>query len=177
MRNAAFLATGILLILIQANLYRVLGWLNLNGATPSLVLPLIIFLGVHEASMARGALIAFALGYSLDIMASAPMWLFTFVSVAVWFLARVAGVRLTAQTFITRMSLGFAFAIVEAAIVLVLLAVFGSDTRRPLEIGRIILPRAISTALFAPIVFHIAQRLHQSTQTAHAHGAAEGAPR
>ena len=175
MRNAAFLATGILLILIQANLYRVLGWLHINGATPSLVLPLIIFLGVHEASMARGALIAFALGYSLDVMASAPMWLFTFVTVAVWWLSRVAGVRLTAQTFITRMSLGFVFAIVEASIVLILLAVFGSDTRRPVEIGRIVLPRALSTALFAPIVFHIAQRIHQSTQQVH--GAAEGAPR
>jgi len=175
MRNAAFLATGILLILIQANLYRVLGWLHINGVTPSLVLPLIIFLGVHEASMARGALIAFALGYALDVMASAPMWLFTFVSVAVWWLSRVAGVRLTAQTFVTRMSLGFVFAIVEAAIVLIMLAVFGSDTRRPIEIAHIVLPRAVSTALFAPLVFHLAQKIHQSTQTVH--GTAEGAPR
>ena len=175
MRNAAFLAIGIVLILIQANLYRVLGLLHVNGATPSLVLPLVIFLGVHESSRARGALLAFALGYFLDVAASAPMWLFTFVTVAIWWLSRVAGVRLTAQTFITRMSLGFGFAIVEAAIVLILLAVFGVDTRRPLEIGRIVLPRAIATALFAPFVFHLAQRLHQSTQPVH--GTAEGAQR
>ncbi|MCC6666705.1 MAG: hypothetical protein IT375_23335 [Polyangiaceae bacterium] len=175
MRNAAFVATGVVLILIQANLYRALGWLHLNGATPSLVLPLVIFLGVHEHSMARGALIAFGLGYFLDVVASAPMWLFTFVTVANWWLSRVAGVRLTAQTFITRMSLGFVFSLTEAAMVLILLAVFGSDTRRPLEIGHIVLPRAIATALFAPIVFHIAQRIHQSTQPVH--GGAEGAQR
>lgn len=175
MRNAAFLAAGIVLILIQANLYRVLGLLHLNGVTPSLVLPLIIFLGVHEPSMARGALLAFALGYTLDIVASAPMWLFTFVSVVTWWLSRVAGVRLTAQTFITRMLLGFGFAVVEAAIVLILLAVFGADTRRPLEIGRIVLPRAVATALCAPLVFRLAQRLHQSTQPVH--GSAEAAHR
>jgi rod shape-determining protein MreD len=175
MRNAAFLAIGVVLILVQANLYRVLGWMHFNGATPSLVLPLVIFLGVHEHSMARGALLAFALGYFLDLVASAPMWLFTFITVANWWLSRVAGVRLTAQTFITRMSLGFVFALIESAMVLILLAVFGSDTRRPLEIGNIVLPRAIATALFAPLVFRIAQRIHLSTQPAQ--GGAEGAAR
>ena len=175
MRNAAFLAIGVVLILVQANLYRVLGWMHFNGATPSLLLPLVIFLGVHEHSMARGALLAFALGYFLDLVAWAPMWLFTFITVANWWLSRVAGVRLTAQTFITRMSLGFVFALLEAAMVLILLAVFGSDTRRPLEIGNIVLPRAIATALFAPLVFRIAQRIHLSTQPAQ--GGAEGAAR
>ncbi len=175
MRNAAFLAIGVVLILVQANLYRVLGWMHFNGATPSLLLPLVIFLGVHEHSMARGALLAFALGYFLDLVASAPMWLFTFITVANWWLSRVAGVRLTAQTFITRMSLGFVFALIESAMVLILLAVFGSDTRRPLEIGNIVLPRAIATALFAPLVFRIAQRIHLSTQPAQ--GGAEGAAR
>jgi len=176
MRNFAFFGTGLFLILIQANLYRVLGFIKVNGATPSLILPLIVFLGVHELSMARGAILAFSLGYMLDIVASAPMWLFTFVTVAIWFLSRVAGVRLTAQTTITRMSLGFGFSIVESAIVLILLAVFGQDTRRPLEIGYIVLPRALMTALFAPIVFTIAQRIHQSTLGVQG-GASEGAAR
>jgi rod shape-determining protein MreD len=175
MRNFAFFGTGLFLILIQANLYRVLGFVHVNGATPSLILPLIVFLGVHEPSMARGALLAFALGYMLDIVASAPMWLFTFVTVAIWFLSRVAGVRLTTQTTITRMSLGFGFAIVESAIVLILLAVFGSDTRRPLEIGQIVLPRALMTALFAPFVFRLAQKIHLSTLGVQ--GATEGAAR
>jgi rod shape-determining protein MreD len=175
MRNFAFFGTGLLLLLIQANLYRVLGFIHINGATPSLILPLIVFLGVHELSMARGALLAFALGYMLDIVASSPMWLFTFVTVAIWFLSRMAGVRLTAQTTITRMSLGFGFSIVESAIVLILLAVFGTDTRRPLEIGHIVLPRALMTALFAPLVFRLAQKIHQATLGVQ--GSSEGAAR
>ena len=136
MRNIAFFAVGFLLILIQGNLHRVLGPLGWHGATPSLVLPMIVFLGVHEHSIPRGAITSFALGHALDLFASAPNWLFTFVSVAIWWLSRVAGVRLTAQTVITRMSLGLVFALVESTIVLVLLAVFGIDSRRPLELWR-----------------------------------------
>jgi rod shape-determining protein MreD len=175
MRNAAFMAIGVTLIILQANLYRVLGPLGsllgpswVHGVTPSLVLPLIIFLGVHEYSMARGALLAFGLGYAVDVLASAPIGLFTFVAVAIWWLARVAGVRLTAQTIITRMSLAFAFCIVETAMVLMLLAVFGSDNRRPVELASIALPHAISTALCSPVVFWIAQRLHQGSASVHA---------
>ncbi|MEZ4224037.1 MAG: rod shape-determining protein MreD [Polyangiaceae bacterium] len=162
MRNVAFIAVGFLLLLVQANLYRVLGPLGLHGATPSLVLPLLIFLGVHEPSMLRGAGLCFVLGYLLDVMASAPPGLFTFVSVVLWLVSRVAGVRLTTQTLLTRMSLAFGFAVVEAFIVLTLLAIFGSDTRKPLEMLSLVLPRAASTAVFAPFVFSLAQRLHQA---------------
>lgn len=175
MRNAAFLAVGILLILVQSNLYRIIGPLHIHGATPSLTLPLIIFLGVHEASMVRGAGLAFVLGYAMDLFASAPIGLFAFVSVGIWWLSRVAGVRLTAQTTLTRMSLAFGFALVQSAMILTLLAIFGADTKRPLEIGTVVLPNAIATALVSPLIFVIAQRLHQSTLAVHS--AADGAQR
>ncbi len=161
MRNAAVLLTGILLILVQGNLYRVLGPLGLNGATPSLTLPLVVFLGVHETQMARGALLAFVLGYALDLFAGAPIGLLTFVSVAIWGLGRIAGVRLAAQTILTQMSLAFGFALVESAMIVILLAIFGVDSQRPIEIASIVLPHAAATALFSPIVFRIAQKLHQ----------------
>jgi rod shape-determining protein MreD len=167
MKNGAFVAIGILLLLLQGSLYRLLGLFHVNGITPSLVLPLVIFLGVHEHAMARGALLSAGLGYALDLLASAPIGLFTFVSVAIWWLSRIAGVRLTAQTALPRMSLAFGFSLVESAIILTLLAIFGSDTRRPIEIGNIVLPHAISTALFAPFVFKLAQRLYQSSAPVH----------
>jgi rod shape-determining protein MreD len=172
MRNAAFIAVGVLLILLQANVYRLLGPLGLHGATPSFTLPMVVFLGVHEPSMTRGALLSFALGYALDILASAPIGLFTFVSVAIWWLARVAGVRLTAQTAVTRIPLAFGFSLVESGIVLMLLAVFGSDTKRPVELSSVILPHALSTALFAPLIFKLVQALQQGVATVH--GGSEG---
>ncbi len=171
MRNLAVLAVGIFLILVQSHVYRLVAVLDavlpasvspyLHGIAPNLVLPLIIFLGVHEHSMSRGALLAFGLGYATDILASAPIGLFSFIYVSIWWLARLAGVRLTAQTLLPRMSLAFAFALVEGILVLVLLAVFGADTKRPIEILTIVVPRSVATALFAPLVLRIAQRLHQ----------------
>jgi rod shape-determining protein MreD len=178
MRNLAFFCVGLLLILLQANAYRVigpmeevvyetigpwLGWLPsgwTHGMSPNLMLPLVIFLGVHEPSMARGALLAFGFGYALDILAAAPMWLFTFVFVALWWLARVASIRIMAQTTLTRIPLVFVFAIIEGGMVLTLLAVFGSDNRRPLEIATVVVPRAIMTALVSPPIFRLAQRLN-----------------
>lgn len=168
MRSAAYLGLAVFLILVQSNLYRVLGPLGsligphwIHGITPSLVLPLVVFLGVHELSMTRGALLAFAIGYLQDTLGGAPIGLFTFVSVALWWLARVAGVRLTAQTALPRMSLAFAFTLVEGAMVLILLAIFGDDTRRPIEVGAVVVPRAVATALCAPPIFRVAQRLRQ----------------
>ncbi|MCC6216588.1 MAG: hypothetical protein IT376_17130 [Polyangiaceae bacterium] len=166
MRTAALLALGVLLVLVQGNLFRVVGPalapFGLDAVTPSLVLPLVVYLGVHEPSAVRGAAIAFALGHGLGLFGAAPNWLFTFVTLAVWSLSRVAGVRLGAQTVLTRVSLAFIFALVESAMVLVLLAVFGTDGRRPLELARGVLPHAVATAVFAPPIFRLVQRLHQS---------------
>jgi rod shape-determining protein MreD len=176
MRNATFLAVGVLLILLQSNLHLVLGMLPIVGATPNLIMPLVVFLGVYEHSMTRGATLSFVLGYVLDILSGAPVGFFTFVHVACWWMAHVAGVRLTAQTWLTRVSLGFVFSVVEAAITLILLAVFGSDTRRPVEIAAVVVPHAISTAIVAPVVFRIAQKLHQANLSG-ANAAPEGAMR
>lgn len=163
MRNAAFLAVGLLLVLLQGNLYRVIGLLGVHGWTPSLILPLIIFLAVYEPSMARGALLAFTFGYVLDLSAAAPIGLLTFVSVGTYWLARAAGVRLSAQTIPTQIALTFGFSLVQSLVILVLLVIFGADPQRPVEILTVVAPHALSTAVVSPVVFKIAQRLHQST--------------
>lgn len=165
MRNAAFLAVALVLLLLQANFYRVVDPLGLHGWTPSALLPLVIFLGVHEPSMARGAVLAFVMGHALDLFASAPIGLFTFVYVALWWLARVAGVRLTAQTVPTQMALAFGFSLAQSLIVLVLLVVFGADPQRPVELATVVMPHSTATALLAPLVFRVAERMHQTAAT------------
>jgi rod shape-determining protein MreD len=169
MRSAAYLGVAVLLLLIQSNLFRLLGPLSTllgdrltHGATPSLLLPMVVFLGVYEPSMAKGAALSCAMGYAQDILAAAPIGLFAFVHVAIWWLSRVAGVRLTAQTWLTRASLGFAFALVQSAIVLIVLAVFGTDNRRPVSMASVVLANAVTTALVSPALFQLAQRLRQS---------------
>jgi rod shape-determining protein MreD len=161
MRSTAFVAIGFLLIILQGNLYPVLGYLGLHGATPNLVLPLVIFIGVNEPSMARGSALAFGLGYATDLLASAPIGLFSLMAVAVWGLARIAGVRLAAQTWWTKAALAFGFSLVESVLLLVLLAIFGADPQRPLEIASVALPHATSTAVCSLFIFPLAQRIQQ----------------
>jgi rod shape-determining protein MreD len=164
-RNALFLGMGLLLLVIQGNLHRVLGHIPLAGITPNLILPLIVFMGVHEYSVVRGATLAFALGYALDLFAGAPVGLFTFITVAIFVLSRAAGVRLAAQTILTQLALAFGFALFESVTVLMLVAIFGRDPHSPRALLSLVLPHATATAVVSPLVFRIAERLHQATIT------------
>ncbi len=166
MRNSAFLALGVGLLILQGNLFRLLGPLHIAGATPSLLLPLIVFMGVHEYSIARGAALAFLLGYLLDVFAASPVGLFTFITVATFVVSRGAGVRLAAQTFLTKLALAFGFGLVEGVLIVVLTAIFGNDAARPRSLAYLVAPHAISTAIFAPLVFRLAERVHAFTAAA-----------
>jgi rod shape-determining protein MreD len=165
MRNSAFLAVGIGLLVVQSNLFRLVGKLQIPGATPSLLLPLIVFMGVHEYSIARGAALSFLLGYLLDLFVGAPVGLFTFITVATFVVARAAGVRLAAQTFLTKIALAFVFGLVEGILIVILTAIFGQDAARPRALALLVAPHAVSTAIFAPLVFRLAERVHQATIT------------
>jgi len=164
-RNALFLGLGLLLLVIQGNLHRILGHIPLAGIMPNLVLPLILFMGVHEYSVVRGALLAFVLGYAFDLFAGAPVGLFTFISVSIFVLSRAAGVRLAAQTILTQLALAFGFALFESVTVLMLVAIFGKDPHSPRALVGLVLPHATTTALVSPLVFRLAERLHQATVT------------
>lgn len=179
MRNTAFLALGAALLVLQSNLFRLIDWLErwteIPGLTPSLLLPLVVFMGVHEYSMARGAALCFTLGYLLDVFAGAPVGLFTFITVATFVVARAAGVRLAAQTLITKIGLALVFALVQGVLIVVLTAIFGNDPARPRALIIIVAPHAIATAVLAPFVFWMAERVHNATITVP--GAGEGGQR
>jgi rod shape-determining protein MreD len=120
MRNTAFLVAGIALLLVQANLFRVLGPLHIAGLVPSLVLPLILFMGVHEYSVVRGASVSFVLGYATDLIGIVPIGLYTFTYVTLFILGRAAGVRLAAQTMMMQVGLVLCFALVHSVMMLIL---------------------------------------------------------
>jgi len=165
MRNTAFLVAGMVLLLIQANLFRVLDYAHIPGLIPSLVLPLILFMGVHEYSVARGASVSFVLGYATDLIGIAPVGLYTFTFVAIFILGRAAGVRLAAQTMMMQVGLALAFTLVHSVMILILLAIFGRDAYVPLALYKLVLPHVIATGLMAPFVFRLAERLHSATVT------------
>lgn len=201
MRNTAFVVMGFLLLVLQSNLFRVLRsihglvdstvaamqgsavegavpavrFLGSLAATPNLLLPLLVFTGVHEYSLTRGTALAFILGYALDLFAAAPVGLFTVVSVTTFVLARVAGVRLAAQTPLTQVALAFVFAAAQGVLVFVLLAIFGRNPYGAKALAGILLPQAVATASVAPLVFWGAERIQRLTTSLPGAGAGEGA--
>ena len=130
---------------------------------PALVLPVILFMGVHEYSLARGAGVAFVLGYATDVLGIAPVGLYTFTYVATFVLARAAGVRLAAQTTWMQVLLVGAFAVLQSTMILVLLAIFGRGAWVPRSLYPLAIPHAIATAAVAPIVFRACQAIHAAT--------------
>jgi rod shape-determining protein MreD len=235
MRNASFLAVGLGLLVVQANVFRVMdglgpglaaglwviavaldvatmarilrgnpgrprpigafraewslmatvllcyvlltswGHLRVGRPIPALVLPLILFMGVHEYSLPRGAAVAFALGYATDVLGIAPVGLYTFTYVASFVLARAAGMRLAAQTAWMQVLLVGAFSILKGTMVLVLLAIFGRDAWVPKSLYPLALSHVIATASTAPILFRVAQTLHAATAGAPRAEASAGA--
>ncbi len=140
-----------------------LGHPRIGRPVPALVLPIILFMGVHEYSLARGAAVAFVIGYATDVLGIAPIGLYTCTYVATFVLARAAGVRLATQTTWMQVLLAGAFALLQSTMVLVLLAIFGRDAWVPRSLYPLALPHAIATASVAPLVFRIAQALHLAT--------------
>ena len=136
---------------------------HIGRPVPALVLPLILFMGVHEYSLARGAAVAFVLGYATDVLGIAPVGLYTFTYVATFVLARAAGVRLAAQTTWMQVLLVGAFAFLQSTMILVLLAIFGRDPWVPRSLYPLAVPHAFATAAVAPIVFRACQALHAAT--------------
>jgi rod shape-determining protein MreD len=163
MPTAAFIGVGLLLSLIQSNLFRVLEWTHVPGLVPALVLPLVVFMGVSEYALARGAAIAFVLGYATDLMGIAPIGLYTFTYVALFVLARAAGSRFAAQTALMQFVLGLGFALVQSLMVLVLLAIFGREPYVPRALYPLTLPHVLATALVSPPLFRLARRVHVAT--------------
>ena len=163
MRNTAFLLLGVALLVLQSGIYRLIDPVHHLVATPSLLLPLVVFMGVHEYSVARGVALSFILGYLLDLFAAAPIGLFTLISVATFLVARVAGVRLSAQTLLTKIALAFVFALLESVLLVVLTAILGGDSHRSRALAALVPSHAVTTAVLAPLIFRIAERVHVAT--------------
>ena len=108
------------------------------------------------------------LGYLTDLVGVAPIGLYTFTYVAIFILARAAGVRLAAQTMLMQVGLALAFTLVHSIMILVLLAIFGRDAWVPRALYPLALPHVLATGAVAPLVFRLAQRIHPATMSARA---------
>jgi rod shape-determining protein MreD len=100
-----------------------------------------------------------------DLVGVAPIGLYTSTYVALYVLARAAGVRLAAQTVWMQVALALAFTAVHSVMILVLLAIFGRDPWVPRALYGLALPHVLATGAVSPLIFRLSQRIHQATMS------------
>lgn len=156
MLNAMMLAAGTVLLMLQCVIALVLPSEHL---TPSLVLPLVLFMAVGEISLARGVMLSFVVGYLTDAFSGGSLGLWTFTLVSVFLFARVAGLKLFLHGAVFQVALTFAASLLAGIEMMALLLVFD---RRPLAVLSalgVVCAQGVATAACAPAVFSFLRRL------------------
>ena len=160
MRNALFIGIGFAILVLQGA-FGVL--FPLGRWAPNLLLPIVIYLGVaQDVQVVRGAALAFVLGYLLDSFCGSPMGLNTFVMVAVYLIARGAGLNLFMRGPLLQIALTFVFALLAGGSILALRAIFEEPPPFPLDsvlpTFTTMLASAFVTAMTSPFVFLLVRR-------------------
>lgn len=161
MRNIALIVFGFLLLTAQTCLATVL---PLYPWWPSLLLPVVIYLGVsQEVHLVRGAGLSFVLGYLTDSFCGSPMGLETFVLVATFMLSRGVRLRLVLRGPFFQVLMTFAITLLAGGTQLAIRAIFVRTEPFPLtEVQPALfaaLAPAITTALASPFLFLATQRI------------------
>ncbi len=169
MRNSAFLLLGLFLLFAQESLFRVPEFSLIPAwfGRPSLILPLLMFMGIRDFALVRGACLAFALGYATDLIGISPIGLCTFTSVLMFVLARAAGFRVASRSRWVQVLLSFAFSVIQSGIMVLLLRVFSpnQDSWAVSMRSAAILPHALVTALVALPVLALADVVLDRTRS------------
>ncbi len=147
---------GFALLVTQSTLYHVIPW---GPATPALLLPLLLAMGLSGVPPAWGSPIAFVVGYMADAISGNPMGLLTIVSVGTFLFGALASGRLFVEGIPFQILLTFVASIGSSVTILGLRWVFEQGWRGS-EIAWLDLTLgALATAASAPIVFFLAARL------------------
>jgi len=130
---------------------------------PNAALAVILYMGLHDYNAGRGAVISFAIGYLMDSFAGSPMGLHTFVAVAIFLVSRVAALRLFLQGWLFEILLSFFLALLASALLLGLRMLFDEDFGSLLLHLKIVISRAVATAMVAPLVFRAMAAIERTT--------------
>jgi rod shape-determining protein MreD len=152
MHSLAIIALAFLLLTLQSTFAHLVPW---DMFVPSLSLPIVLYMGLHDYSASHGAALSFAVGYLMDVFAGSPMGLYTFVAVAIFLVCRVAALRLFLQGWIFVIIITFILALLASMVVLVIRALFDKDFGSLLIHLEIVVSRAVAVGLIAPLVFKL----------------------
>lgn len=157
MRNLAFIGLGIALAITESILDRLLPFEYL---APDLVLPLILYIGLLGYNAARGAAIAFVIGYFLDtLQPGTPICLNMFVLVCLFLVSRMLAARLLLAGTVFHVSLAILGSVASSLIIIALRAIFERHVGGLQPLAVVVATRAATTAVMAPFVFSLARKI------------------
>ncbi len=157
MRNLRFIGLGIALAVAESLLDRLLPFEYL---TPDLVLPFVLYMGLSGFNAARGAAIAFVVGYFVDaLQPGAPICLNMFLLVAIFLISRLLTARLLLAGTVFHVALTLLSSVVASLIIIGLRAIFERHVGGFQPLAVVIATRATATAVAAPFIFAISRKV------------------
>lgn len=163
MRTTGTILFAFLLLVLQSSFAHLVPW---DMFVPNAALTVVLYMGLHDHDLGRGAIVSFSIGYMMDAFAGSPIGLFTFVSVAVFLISKLAAWRLFLQGWIFEIILAWFLVLVAGGVVLAIRALFDQDFGSLLSHAKIVGLRAGATALVAPFVFAGMRWIEQFSVTA-----------
>jgi len=150
-------------LVLQTTILQALPYVSV---VPDVLLILCVYLGLYHHS-AGGALGAFMLGYLEDSVSGSAAGLNAFALCLIFLLIYLTSRRLWVENVVSQVVVVFLAALVKAAAVTALLAIFASFQRGwSLVLGSLVL-QGLLTAAVAPLVFALLKRTRRASD-AHA---------
>lgn len=145
------LFVGIFLLTVQATF---LAYLPVHRIRPDLMLILILFLGFSFPTL-LGGLLAFCLGFLLDVFSGNAFGLYTFTRPLIFFVAQLFRSHFYWQGFSFQFLFVFIFAVLEGIVILFLVSGLNPGSFDSLYYSVIghLFPQSIVTGLITPLVF------------------------
>ena len=144
---------GLAMVLLQTTI------LHLFPVVPDLVLIICVYWGLHQPT-AGAVLGAFALGYSVDIVASPILGLNAFAMSVVFFTVYLSSRSIWLHGHIASTLIVLLAALVKGAAFGLVWAIFLSTERFWIGAARYIITEAVLAAAIAPLVFALLRRGH-----------------
>jgi rod shape-determining protein MreD len=144
------------LLVLESILWRYTPW---DPLTADLTLPILLWMGLSDVPVVRGAPSAFAIGYLVDLFSAGPQGLHAFVAVVVYLSSRTASLRLFSAGVLFQMLLTFLASLFTSGAILFLRFIFEQSLENLGSVALSIAVRGAATALVSPMIFRLARRV------------------
>jgi rod shape-determining protein MreD len=155
-KDAIVILTGCLLIAFQGVLHQ---WLPISFFVPDLVIPFILYIGIIDFGAARGASLAFVLGYFMDANSGSPVGVHLFVVPATYLLYRFIHHKLLLSGTVFRIAMAFAATLTASLLVVGMRTLFERTILSWTAVLLTVSLHSIATAVCSPAIFWLGTKI------------------